>query len=411
MRNLVLTAALLAALVPAARASSDADCTGDCAATYQPYSDLFKVQWNMDGYRAFLARFKEISQDYYLTASGEAPQAPASRAAWFDLYKGRLPYNPRPWTLAYETFRDEVGGFQRGHERERARAAELRLLTDDHELERRLKEKVEGAFPGEMGRRRFKVSDVIYVYLGAGERDFLLRKREFLEAQRKGKLERKGFGEGSAQRFGGGIVSADVLADASALADSLGVGGKDTLFLTRPAPQPPALPAHQVSAAVLVTPQPAAKREEPPPSDLGTTLVVTVTKAPAKTVTRAPRLTARRGNGRPGRRGAVRRTASRPATRPLPRSSRNAVLNCFDPAQARSAACKAFSRGGAGDRPFTAGSKTGLRLPDFSNPLPNRKACGLINGRWVPCDAFLVQNAAPACNPWKNGRLVLCPAR
>lgn len=235
--NLILTA--MAAAAVSAGAATDQDCrsTPDCASTYQPFVELFDARWDMDRYRAFLTRYNEVSRDrdYTLAAQASEPQRPASPAEWYERWHYRRPHNMAPWTLAYTTLRDEVFGFINGYNGARSRAAELRALTDHDTLRSRLRERVSEAFPGAMGRERFRVADVIYVYMGAAERDFLVRKLAYLDAAQDGRLPQRGFTAQDAALYAGGAATIRVMARAQTMADALGATADATaaLFLGR----------------------------------------------------------------------------------------------------------------------------------------------------------------------------------
>ena len=175
----LLLAALLSTLVPAAaRADADPRCRAvpDCAETFAPYAKLFEAKWDMDRYRAFLARYDEKSPERRYAAAGDAPAAPKSEAEWYDKWAWRLPKNPKPWTLDYESFRAELDGYATGFALAQRRFGALASAATAKDLEHGMRAAAKGAFPGDMDRAKLSTLDVIYIYLGAERKDYLLGK-------------------------------------------------------------------------------------------------------------------------------------------------------------------------------------------------------------------------------------------
>lgn len=202
-KNIAVAALLLAASPVAALA----DQIAGCDAQYDAYQQLFSVELHNEHGQLtdFLNRYNEVSQDrdYHLAVGMEPWESkPLSKQDWSRRWDG----DGRRCAMEVQARREELEGYIKGYEL--AKGLQEKLMAErigPKTFENMLDYKLERAFPGDMGKEKFKVKDVVYVYLGDKARQELKDKKAFLAKVKSGKVTDADAAD--ARRFAGGAIT------------------------------------------------------------------------------------------------------------------------------------------------------------------------------------------------------------
>lgn len=176
----------------------------DCVASLEGYKAIFDAGFAADRkeYGVFLARYNFISKnrDYNLTPPKPDQKdaevwetKPLSPRDWGKKWQERgdfylkKKYQGGPWTLEVRERAKQLEGYVEGFKA----ADELYKELKDKKVgagafEDMLEMKLAGAFPGDMGKEKFKVGDIIWVYFGDPARKELDDKLKALKGQKGG---------------------------------------------------------------------------------------------------------------------------------------------------------------------------------------------------------------------------------
>jgi hypothetical protein len=211
MNKNIAVAALVFAVTPVAALANDK--AASCDAQYDAYKQLFSVELhNGPEYGDFLKRYNEVSKDRDYSVTESVPlweTEPLPLDHWSHRHGG----DGASCAREVSGRREELQGYIKGYGL--AKALYEKMMAErvgPKTFKEMLGCKLEHAFPGAMGREKFKVKDVIYAYLGEKARQELDAKKEFLEKVKKGKITDADAAD--AKRFAGGpITKAEVHRD------------------------------------------------------------------------------------------------------------------------------------------------------------------------------------------------------
>jgi hypothetical protein len=186
----LLTLAVLSA--PSLAADDTCSKYPDCSDNYAAYQSLYSVSYKNERreYSRFLERYNSFSKDRDYTFTGKEvwEAEPLSRDAWGKKWEYRVKYNPKPWSLEINSRGQDLDGYIAGYDA--AKKLDQELLAAKRggpkTFQSMLDKRIEHAFPGDMGKEKFKARDVIYAYLGEEARALLDAKKEYLSALKKG---------------------------------------------------------------------------------------------------------------------------------------------------------------------------------------------------------------------------------